>query len=170
MINFIITEFERGVASFKENLPAKCTRAGWPHWIWIHAPLHEGFKNNSEREKFNRGLEESARFHNDVSTLVLKKVWSPSDNNLFVSDCQRFMSEGFHAYWEAVNKTVWYCDSIVLKKLDKTCKMQKAFNGQKGKNDQKDQFRWKNPKFNIDYSKKQTFSRLPAPPQRKSPL
>ena len=38
IINFIMTEFERCVASFKENLPARCIKnVGYPNFLWIQA-------------------------------------------------------------------------------------------------------------------------------------
>ena len=65
--------------------------------------------------------------------------------------------DGYTAYWEAVDRTVWYLDSIMLKKHDKF-KKKKSF----GFPDQKDQFKWQNPKYNWDFN---IMSRgLPPPP------
>ena len=33
-VNFVMTEFERNVASFKESLPARCLRE-FPYFLWI---------------------------------------------------------------------------------------------------------------------------------------
>ena len=93
------------------------------------------------------------------STLPLKKVWDAKDNNLFLKDSQCFTTDGYLAYWEAIDRTVRYFDSIFLKKCMKT----KLAVDQKGQKDQKDRFRWQNPKFNID-GKMQTFRALPKPP------
>ena len=107
-LNFIMTEYDRCVASFKENLPAKNVKVpGYPYFLWIQLPLHEYFENNTAREHFNRCLDELVKLHSNVYTLALKKVWDPKDENLYLKT-QRFTSEGLRAYWEAVDKTIRY--------------------------------------------------------------
>ena len=49
LLNYIMVEHERAVASFKEFLSAKCVRPDFPQILWIQAPLHDNFKNNNLR-------------------------------------------------------------------------------------------------------------------------
>ena len=185
LLNFLMTEFECNVESFKENLPAKCVKSDFPHFLWIQVPLHENFGNNSLRFKFNKCLEDTARLHQNCSTLRLKKVWDTNDSNLFIKESQHFTAEGFRCYWEAVDKTRRYCDSVLLKKQEK--KKQKAVlsakfsimhtehfkSTEKISGDQKDhtstvrdRFRWQNPALNISSDVSLVFRKLPPPPSR----
>ena len=167
IINFIVMEYTCSVTSYKENLPAKCIRSGYPHFLWIQASLHKHFPNNAECTKFNRSLEDVAKFHGSMDTLQLKKVWSSQDPGLFIGENRnQFTTSGFHVYWEAVDKTVRYYDSIVLKKY----KLQKksAKSSQKklfSDGDQKDLFWWKNPNLNREYGVTPEFKKLPPPPK-----
>ena len=173
ILNFIMTEHSRAIATFKEHLSAKCMRQDYPHILWIQPPTHDNFSkiSNSLRSKFNYCLEEVVKMHDNVSTLMLKKVWDGKDNNLFLSSCNRFTTDGLKSYWEAVDRTVHYCDSIALKRSDKS-KAQKTSGGS-GRScrsgDQKDPncFRWKNPKFNNNNQEDfdMEFKKLPPPPQ-----
>ena len=95
-------------------------------------------------------------------TLELKKVWDPKDLSLYLSS-QRFTTDGYSAYWEAVDKTIRYFDSVILKKNEKKKVQKPPFGSQFA---QKEQLRWKNPKLN-----KHNFSalpdvNLPVPPAR----
>ena len=151
LINYIMTEFKRCVASFKENLPAKCVKSEFPYFLWIQPPQHKNFSGGALRFKFNRCLEEVAKMHLNVYTLALKKVWDKDDDNLFLEN-QRFSNEGYRAYWEAIDKTIYYFDSVILKKIEK--KTQKNGRGTA----QKEQFCWQNPKFNRDSSYNKVWS------------
>ena len=83
VLNHIMTEFDRNVASYKDYLQAKSIRAD-PHFLWIAAPLHSNFleNRNLQRQKFNRCLEEVVKLHHQAYTLSLKKVWDLQDPNL----------------------------------------------------------------------------------------
>ena len=167
LTNYIMTEHERCIASYKEYLSAKSVKPYYPHILWIEAPMHDNFANNSQCYKFNKALQETAKLHHNVSTLMLKKVWDSKNMNLYLKDCQRFTSDGYYAYWEAVDRTVRYCDSVMLKKLAEKRIPKKKSLSQKGCFDQKDQknrFRWKNPLLNVDVSPPMSFKRLPSPP------
>ena len=186
ILNFIMTDYERSIASFKESLPAKCLKQDYPNLLWIQAPIHDGFYNNPERHKFNRALDEVVKLHSNVYTLILKKVWDPKDPNLYVEEAHRFTAAGYQGYWEAVNKTIRYFDSVVLKNKGKKQKFAtssgesklKSYTHQKGGNNQKcrfdykkcnhDRFRWQNPDYNPDVSPV-LYRKLPRPQWRKDP-
>ena len=119
MLNYIMIEFERSTAAFKEHLPAKAVRHGFPKFLWIQAPYHDHFSDNNLRFKFNRILEEMVKFHMDTFTLSLKKVWNDKNPNLYIQEAHRFTAEGYSTYWEAADRTVRYFDSILLKKQEK---------------------------------------------------
>ena len=59
------------------------------------------------------------KLHPNATSLVLKKVWDPKNNNLYLGHSQRFTAECFTCYWEAVDCTVLYFDLVLLKKQEK---------------------------------------------------
>ena len=77
LLNYILTEHKRCIASYKDYLPAKSLRPTYPRILWIQAPEHECFTNNRLRYKFNRCLEELVKYHSNVFTLELKKSVEP---------------------------------------------------------------------------------------------
>ena len=170
ILNYIMTQHQRSISIFKENLPARCVRSDFPKILWIQAPLHNGFHNNSLRKKFNRCLEDVVKIDPNTHTLFLKRVWEPADSRLYISDSCRFTAEGYKVYWEAIDRTIRYFDSVILQKqnvsaLRKTQKFTKL--SQKDSNDQNDRFRWCNPKFNSDDdSNIPTFRVLPTLPRK----
>ena len=159
LVNYIMIEHERGISSFKENLPAKAKREGYPHILWILPPSHDNFHNNAMRYKFNKCVEDMAKYHTNVSCLELKKVWNAKDDGLYVKDQKRFTIQGYKNYWEAVDRTVRYCDSVSLKK--------KTTKNTKPNHCQNDKFRWRNPKVMHSESNYQEFKKLPEPPRRR---
>ena len=72
---------------------------------------------------------------------MVKHVWDPKNLNLYLKDNQRFTAEGYTAYWEAVDRTVRYFDSVLPKKQKKGKNLKK--------NMDTDRFKWQNPKFNV---------------------
>ena len=121
-LNWVAVEFDRVIAAHKEKLPAKVLKEKYPTIIGIEAPLHDNFVNNVIRMKFNKALEMVCQFHNDVYPLRLKKIWDGQDNSLFSHDEVRYTFNGLRAYWEAVDKTVKFADTILLQKSARTTK------------------------------------------------
>ena len=119
VLNWLMNEYDKLISIHKENLPAKAKRAGYPQILWIEPPLHDNFLNNRERESFNSTLSTVAQFHPDTWVLKLKKIWDPNDNSLYMKEEQRFTAAGLKSYWDAVDKTVRYADTILLKKPEK---------------------------------------------------
>ena len=116
LINFIMIEHECAITAYKDDLPAKCLKSDWPQLLWIQVPSHHLFSNNNLHYKFNKALEEVAKLHSNMTTLMLKKVWDESNPDLYIPDHSCFSASGYTAYWEAVDRTVRYFDSVLLKK------------------------------------------------------
>ena len=72
VINYVMTEYERGVSSYKEKLCFKCKKDNYPQFLWIQLPYHDNFDDNDERLKFNRSIEDMCKHHTNVSSLELK--------------------------------------------------------------------------------------------------
>ena len=121
IINNIMTEYGRIIISHRDNLPLKSKCWNFPH-IWILPPFHDNFANNSQRVQLAAAIESTAKFHEQTSALELKKAWDAHNTGLFVQKSQRFTTEGYITYWDAVDKTVKFCDIILLKKAAKRLK------------------------------------------------
>ena len=119
MIDHLMKEFHKLITIQKEFLPKRAKRANYPSIVWIEAPLHSNFCNNPERVKFNRELNNVARFHENNFVLQLKKFWDPADSSLYASEYRRYTNEGLTSYWTAIDLTVKFADTILLKKKKK---------------------------------------------------
>ena len=155
LVNFVMLEHERSIRSFKEKLPAKAKRPEYPHILWIMAPLHDKFTNNSERLKFNRVCEDMCKYPNNISCFELKKIRGKHDMGLFCEDTNRYTAEGYKTYWDAVDHTIRYCDTAIIKKNEKL--MKRASKPILGQNDP---YMWQNPKIAAPRRK------LPTPPKK----
>ena len=126
MIEKVMNEHEKALKIYCDYLPEKSKCKESPVIIWILAPMHDNFANNSERNLFNKCVQSKAKLHDNVVALQLKKVWDCTDTNLYIKENRRFTALGYTSYWQAIDKTVKYCDTILIKKiLSKTAKDQK---------------------------------------------
>ena len=132
--DWIMTQHDRLLATQKEYLPLKAKSTIFPKVVWILPPLHTNFNNNTQRSKFGKEVEKMAVYHENVYALALKKIWDEHDTKLFVKETDRFTSDGYKRYWEAVDKTVKYADTILFKKQ----KIQKKKSPKKPQNKQLD--------------------------------
>ena len=119
VIDWIMREHIRIIDIYKEFLPARAKRSTYPQILWIDVPTHDGFKNNLMRQKYNYAVNTAAQFHENTWTLQLKKVWDPHNHSLYNKEEDKYSVEGIKMYWEAVDKTVRYTDTILLKKPTK---------------------------------------------------
>ena len=129
VLNWLMSEFGRIISAHKEHLPTKAVKPTYPTFIWIETPLHDNFNSqeNLLRAKFNKALEMVAQFHDSVYALKLKKIWDEHDGSLFLKEQQRFTFSGLAHYWEAVDNTVKFADTILLQKAERK---QAKVNGQ----------------------------------------
>ena len=116
VLRWLMHEFEGIIEAHRDYLPKKSKHDLQPHFIWIEAPLHVEFRNNLERNDFNKSLQSVAKFHKSVSVLELKKIWDPDNRNFYVGESDRFTADGLLSYWEAVDRTVKYADTTIMKK------------------------------------------------------
>ena len=105
------------------------------------------------REIFNACLHKVSDFHEDLSVLQLKKIWDSENSRLFVEESSHFTSEGYVAYWAAIDSTVHFMDMILIQKiLNKTAKKSKKESANNKPNKGKDtqgceRFRWQSDNY-----------------------
>ena len=136
LLTWLMNEYDKLIACQKDYLPVKSRKMGYPQTIWIEAPLHmnQSDTNKQFRRLFHLSAGAISQFHENTWFLRLKKGWDDEDRSLFLKNEQRFTATGLRKYWEAVNKTVKYADTILLKKPEKKSKPMKMPNiGSTGK-------------------------------------
>ena len=119
IVDWIMREHNRIIESYKEYLPLKAKKYSYPQLIWIKALTHDNFNNNLMLQKFNYALSTQAQNHEHTWALQLKKIWDPHNHSLFNKEDNKYTVEGIKTYWEAVDKTLKYADTILLKKPNK---------------------------------------------------
>ena len=122
LINWVMVEHEKLIQVQKEHLPPKAQRVSQPHIMWIKTPFHNCFSeaNNDARSRFNTCLCHTCKYNDNVSVLQLKQVWQPTDSSLYVKHAERFTNEGIRTYWDAMDRTVKFCDTTIMKRIFKT--------------------------------------------------
>ena len=163
IVDNIMKQHTKYVEIQKDFLPERSKRPLLPQIIWIQAPLHDNFHNNNDRTKFNKILAEVAQLHPNTSALALKKVWDPSDTRLYVAH-SRFTSLGLTTYWAAIDKTIKFADTILLKKWLKQAENNYV---RSRKNPSKNKYKWRRCKGNTTPSKPKG-RKLPTPSKRRT--
>ena len=120
LLKWLICQCDRLISTQKEYLPIKAKKVNEPYFIWIQPLVHRNFKNNQLREKFAVCLEKTATYHENTFALPLKKVWDENDSALFSATDNKFTANSYISYWEAVDQTVRYADTLLLKKESST--------------------------------------------------
>ena len=115
---WLMNEFRKIISGYKDQLPPKAKKATYPHIIWIQAPCHNSFPKAYKdlRQKFNLCLSKIRKLHLNTSVLELKKIWDPEDSTLVLPGSETLTAKGKVTYWEAVDRTVKYCDTTTLHK------------------------------------------------------
>ena len=114
IISYLDAEIRKIILTFKDNLPNKCKRNGQPHMIWISPSMHKNYNNNALRRKFGGELEQILKGRNATTVLRLKQLWNTDDPNLVFEHSSRLSPTGENRIWRAVDRTIWYADTILF--------------------------------------------------------
>ena len=114
-------EFEKVIDIYKDYLPDKAKKFGFPHILWIAPPNHKNFgsSNNSKRRNQTEALLGNVDRFKFMSALKLIKVWDPKDSNNYLYESDRFTSSGLTNYWKSVDSAIRFWNVAVLAKLQK---------------------------------------------------
>ena len=118
LVDWLMRKFYKAVEIQRDFLLAKSKKSAYPTFVWIEAPSHMNFPpdNQAMRKLYNSAVNAVAQRYEDTYSLQLKKVWDPHASSLFMVEDLRYTAEGLRTYWEAVDKTVRYVDTLLLKK------------------------------------------------------
>ena len=133
-IMWLMREYTKAIECFKEYLPEKAKREKYPHVTWIQPVTNVNLANNPDRDRFGGDLKTYASLFPNMSALKLVQVWDIYDRNLHLGPQQRFINEGKSQYWRAIDKTVRFCDTNILKKNNQMNPVATAFNRKPQKN------------------------------------
>ena len=119
-IKWLVREINRADMCYKELLPKKSLWDNFPHYLFIIPTKHKAYNNNVARTTFSSILSEAVQaVGSNFSSMQLKQLWDSQDGNLFLKNQQRFTAEGKQTFWQAVDRTIKFCDSILEKKRNK---------------------------------------------------
>ena len=112
-LDYFMKDLYKQFQVYKELLPAKCKCDTYPHLLWIEPPYNRSFHNNDLRYKFVKCLRTVGSYYEHTSVLQLKKIWDPNNRRLFHAETRRFTAQGLARYWDAIDNTVRYCDTLL---------------------------------------------------------
>ena len=112
-----MNQYDRLVLTQKDHLPKKAKKAiDHPVFVWIQPLTHQDFTNNGLRRVFSDSLASCVTDHKNTFAVPLKKIWDHEDPSLYNKIDNKLTVQGYLSYWNAVNKTVKYVDTLLLKK------------------------------------------------------
>ena len=138
LVYWLMKQIDTAIDIQKDYLPAKSKKFDYPHIVWIQPTVHKNFNNNELRIKFGKAMVSAGRVFDNMSVLQLKKIWDPEDSNLYVKEAARYTTAGLKNYWEAIDRTIKYVDTILLKNPKPADRPRKPAK----------QYKWQKPKFN----------------------
>ena len=159
VVNYLMIQYDKLIEAQKDYLPVKAKRPDYPQMVWIEAPTHINFSDRSKkfRRLYNASLQSMVMLHKNTWALFLKKGWDEEDNSVFLGGYEhRFTPAGLTSYWMAVDKTVKYVETILLKKEERKRNKGKEQTSNMevrrqpiipffGKNRQNDRYHWNRP-------------------------
>ena len=147
LLKWLMCQYDRMVSSQKEYLTPKSKRANEPYFVWIKPPMHESIhsKELRLREMFKKALDNCTSMHQNTFALQLKKMWDPSDKLLYNREERRFTANGLILYWQAVDKTVKYANTLLLKKKHQKTTPNDTPHHQRHSFHDNDKYHWRKP-------------------------
>ena len=148
IMNWLVTEFERAIETYKEKLPLRAKRDHFPHFLWIAPPTHCNFgaDSNNLRLHQTKCLAEVISTKRNMTLLKMVKFWEHEDKAAFLKEAYRFTSDGLDKYWLSIDSAIRYWDQIIAPKIDDR---RKPFSGKvqfdnNRNNFRQDKFHWRN--------------------------
>ena len=115
-IEFIMREFNAAISHFSELLPSNAKRQGWPKKVILLPSMHRNYTQTSLqlRRALGEVMENKAK-ENEFMSLKLVQVWDQHHQNYVKSDNNQITNEGLLSFWEAVDRTIRFCDKKMIR-------------------------------------------------------
>ena len=115
ILDWLMTEIKQILANYRQYLPSRAKRDGYPQVIWIAPSIHISYTNNNKRSKFADSLRSVIELFNDATVFKLKKPWNEIDQEFYMYAPQRLSPHGARTYWLAVDDIVKKCDEALAR-------------------------------------------------------
>ena len=149
LLHYVFSEFNKMIATRKDQFPLKATREHFPELLWINLPFHSAFTNNGQRNKFTKAMDTTVAIYADNWSLQLKRIWDTQGRDLYLDQAKCYSAKGLMTYWMAVDRTIKFWDTALspIHKLPKNQfnKGQNIFGGSK-RGQCTNKFSWKKNK------------------------
>ena len=73
LITWMMRETTKAIEIYKDYLPAKAKKVGWPHILWIAPPQLKFFHNNKDHKMLADCLHKEVCFHQNMTVLNMLK-------------------------------------------------------------------------------------------------
>ena len=113
LLEWCMTSHDKLFEDFKRHFTTPALKHGWPHIMWVLPSLHVQWSNINARKKFNRSLVKVAASHESTITVDLETNWNFNDTNYVIPFNQRFTSDGYATYWQAMDQVIKWADTKV---------------------------------------------------------
>ena len=141
-VKWLVSQYRKTVEAFLDYLPLKAKRENWPKFVFICPSIHTNYRNNGLRKKFTKSLEEICAYTERMTAMRLKLGWDPEDNNLYLEPQQRYTSEGYASFWNAVDKLIEEYNRNIFDSADSPVVFKPADHY-----DFKNEYKWQSPTY-----------------------
>ena len=119
-LSWLFNEVRKMFDGHNDSLPSKAKRK--VNIIWVVPSDHINYENRNNRKIFGEMIKQVAKTFDCNHALELKQVWDPEDYNLYLRNEHRFSQQGTALLWKAVDRTIWFADTIIYKANEKETK------------------------------------------------
>ena len=121
MTEWLVKEYNKLLELYKDYLPTKAKKLGYPYFLWMSPPTHKYFSNftNFKRDRQGHCLATVAKLQSNNSVLDMVKVWDPQDGISVLYDSTRFTSQGLTNYWLSIDSAIRFWNTAVFPKIAK---------------------------------------------------
>ena len=116
-LKWLMNEFYRVIAAFKDILPLRAKCGKWPHTLWMVPSTNVNYHCNNIRLEFAEAMKTAVKLYPDMSTGGFEQIWSYNDGNLALYEQRRLTNQGIVQLWRAIDRTVRYCDTTKFKTI-----------------------------------------------------
>ena len=110
-IHHIAKDLQQMIQDYKEMLPLKAKKEGFPRILWVESPLHRNFEDNHLRIRYNSCLQNVLDSYPMVMPIKMKKEWNPASDEHF--NHNRFSSSGLIKYWASIDSSFRHWETVV---------------------------------------------------------
>ena len=117
VVRWLLFEVRKILDGHNDSLPKKARRKVTV--IWVTPSMHMNYSDTYNRKKLTKVLQNVAKLIPNNHALSLRQIWDPDNFNLYLKEQRRLTAEGRALLWRAVDRTIWFADTLIHKANDK---------------------------------------------------